>query len=327
MRSPETAREIPGLVAAGILAPGAAAPLLARARGELVPARAELRALAGLAVTLLVTGAGLLIRAFHDRLGALPIALLLAGATALALWAARRRSPGFTWARQERADWLLDALVLLAIGLAGGTLAWIEVHFTPLGADWPLHLLVVSLLAGALAIRFDSLAAWTLALSTFAAWRGVALAPRAEVVDAAFSADRSGSLRLNLLLCALLFLALGRLAVRFERKAHFEPATTFLGVLAAALVPLPGLADSGSWPLWALALAALGAAAGAWAFLRRRRALLALGALALYVAMTRALFALPNAAGFGCFWFALSTVGAIVLLVVVQRRFAREEEP
>ncbi len=325
MPSPETARALPELVAAGILGPAQAAPLLARARGELVAVRAELRTLAGLAVTLLVSGAGLLIRAFHDRLGALPIALLLAGATALALVAAWRRSPGFAWARQERADWLLDALVLLTIGLAGGTLAWIEVHFTPLGADWPLHLLAMSLLAGALAVRFDSLAAWTLALSTFAAWRGVALAPRADVIDAAFAADRGGSLRLNLALCALLFVALGRLAVRFDRKAHFEPATTFLGALAAALALLPGLAESGWWPLWAVALAVLGAAAGGWAFRRRRRALLALGALALYVAMTRALFALPNAAGFGCFWFALSTVGAIALLVIVHRRFAREE--
>ncbi len=325
MPSPEAARAIPELVAAGVLSPEQAAPLLARARGELVPVRAELRTLAGVAVTLVVTGAGLLVRELRDALGDLPIALLLIAATALALFAARRRSPGFTWARPERPDWLLDALVLLAIGLAGGSLAWIEVHFTPLGADWPLHLLAMSLLAGALAIRFDSLAAWTLALSTFAAWRGVSLAPRADAFDRAFDPAGSGALRLNLLLCALLFLALGWLAVRFDRKAHFEPATTFLGVLAAALVPLPGLAESGTWPLWALALAALGAAAGSWAFRRRRRALLALGALALYVAMTRALFALPFAAGIGCFWFALSTVGAIVLLVVVHRRFAREE--
>lgn len=325
MSSPETARAIPDLVAAGVLTPEQAAPLLAAARGEVVPVRAELRALAGLAVTSLVSGTGLLIRERYDELGALPVALLLAGAIGAALVAAWRRSPAFAWGRHDRPDWLLDALVLLALGLAGAELAWLEVRFTPLGADWPLHLLAMSLLAGALAVRFDSLPAWTLALATFAAWRGVALTPTAAAVDRVLPRSGAGELRLELLLCALLFLILGRLARRFDRKAHFEPATTFLGVLAACLAALSGLGETHAWPLWALGLAGLGGGAAAWAFRRRRRALLALGALALYVAMTRALFELPGASDLGCFWFALSTVGAIVLLAFVHRRFADRE--
>ena len=325
MRSPEAARAIPELVAAGVLTPEQAAPLLAAARGDLVPVRTELRALAALAVTSLVTGAGLLIRERLDELGALPVALLLAVAAGAALVAAWRRSPAFGWGRHDRPDWLLDALVLLALGLAGAELAWIEARFTPLGADWPLHLLAMSLLGGALAVRFDSLPAWSLALATFAAWRGVALSPTAEAVESVLPRSGAGVLRLELLLCALLFLALGVLARRLDRKAHFEPATTFLGVLAAGLAATSGLGEARTWPLWALGLAALGAAATAWAFRRRRRALLALGALALYVAMTRALFELPGANDLGCFWFALSTVGAIVLLSVVHRRFADRE--
>lgn len=324
MRSPETARAIPDLVSAGLLSPERAAPLLAAARGDLVSVRAELRTLAGLAVALLLGGAGALIAQLDAAIGPLVVSIALALATALALVAAWRRAPAFTWGRDERSDWLLDALVLLTIGLAGAELAWIEVHDTPLGANWPAHLLVVSLVAGALAVRFDSLAAWSLALSTFAAWRGVALTPTAATVDRAFSSHATGSLRANLLLCAALFAVLGLLSRRLDRKAHFEPATTFFAVLAAGLGLASGLDSHGNWPLWTLALAILGGGVAGWAFRRRRRALFALGALGLYVAMTRLLFALPFAEGIGCFWFAASTVGAIVVLVVVHRRFERE---
>jgi len=323
MRSPEAARAIPELVAAGVLKPDQAAPLLAAARGEVVTVRAELRWLAGLSVTLLTGAAGLLIRDYHDAIGPLGIALLLGLAAALALVFAFRRGAPFTWDRDPGPDWLLDGLVLLAIGLLGADLAWIEIHFTPLGAGWPYHLLAMSLLTGALAVRFDSAPAWSLALATFAAWRGVSIVPGAAALESALGRG-DGPLRRELLFCALLFFLLGRAAERFRRKSHFEPATTFLAALAAALAATAGLA-AGNWEVWALALAALGAAAAAWAFRRRRRALFALGALALYVATTRALFALPFGPSLGCFWFAASTVGAIVLLVAVHRRFRAAE--
>jgi hypothetical protein len=323
MRSPEAARAIPELVAGGVLSPERAAPLLAAARGEIVTVRAELRALFGLAVTLATAGAGLFVKEYRDALGPTTVAALLTAATALALLVLFRREPRFDWGRNAAPDWTSDGLVLLAIGLAGADLAWIEIHFTPLGADWPLHLFAMSLLSGALAVRFDSIPAWSLALSTFAAWRGVALMPVAAF-DTAFGSG-AGRFRFELLLVAGVFFALGRFAERTGRKAHFEPATTFLALVAAASGLAAGLAESGTWPLWALALTALGGGAAAWAFRRRRRALFALGSLALYVALTRGLFALPFAELFGCFWFAFSTVGAIVLLVLVHRRFRDEE--
>jgi hypothetical protein len=323
MQSPEVARAIPGLVAAGLLSPERAAPLLAAARGDLLSVRSELRALAGLAVALLLAGAGALIARLDAAVGPLVVAVALALAALVTLAVAWRRSPGFTWGRDGQGDWLLDALVLLAIGLLGAELAWTELKFTPLGANWPAHLLVMSLVAGALAVRFDSLAAWSLALSTFAAWRGVAVLPTAASVERVVFGRHDEVLRANLLVCAVLFAALGVLARRFDRKAHFEPATTFLAVLAAGLALARGLDEAGRWPLSALALALLGGGVAAWAFRARRRALFALGALGLYVAMTRLLFALPFADGLGCFWFALSTVGAIVILVAAHRRFER----
>jgi len=323
MRSQEAARAIPELVAAGVLRPEQAAPLLAAARGEVVTVRAGLRWLAGLSVALLTGAAGLLIRDYHDAIGPLGIALLLGLAAALALAFAFRRGAPFTWGRDPGPDWLLDGLVLLAVGLLGADLAWIEVHFTPFGAEWPYHLLAMSLLTGALAVRFDSAPAWSLALATFAAWRGVSIVPGAAALESALGRG-DDPVRPQLLLCAALFFVLGRLAVRFGRKAHFEPATTFLALLAAALATSTALV-SADWAIWNLTLATLGSTAAVWAFRARRRALFALGALALYVAMTRTLFALPFGPSLGCFWFAASTVGVIVLLVAVHRSFRAAE--
>ena len=177
MKSPEVARALPAMVAEGLLTPEQAAPLLAAARGDLVSVRAELRALLGLAVTALTAGVGMWIVEYRERLGPLAIAVLLGLAAAAILILLVRRSPPFTWARAEGRDWTIDGLALLAIGLIGAEIAWIETQFAALGPSWAHHLLLMSLVTGALAIRFDSIPTWTLALATFAAWRGVALMP------------------------------------------------------------------------------------------------------------------------------------------------------
>lgn len=320
MPSPEVARAIPEMVRDGVLSPERAAPLLAVARGDLVTVRAELRALVGLGVLLVTTGVGLFLEEHHGALGPGVIALLLALAAGGCLLAVARRSPAFTWQRVPEPDWIVDGLLLLAIGLLGAELAWIELQFTPLGAHWSWHLLLMSAVTAALAVRFDSVAAWALALSTFAAWRGVAVAPTAQNLERAIFRGE-GALRWNLLFCAALFAALGWAFDRADRKRHFEPATTFLAALAAGVAFASGLGEAALWPLWALALAALGFGVARHALARRRLGLFALGGLGLYVGATRFLFEIPGWYGLGCFWFAATSVGAVVVLVVVHRRF------
>lgn len=325
MHSPEVARALPGMVAEGLLTPEQAAPLGAIARGEVVSVRAELRALLGLAVTALLAGLGIWIAENREQLGPVPIAAALGLAAAAVLVVVRRRSPPFTWQRAGERDWTLDGLLLLAIGLIGADLGWIESQFTALGESWPLHLLLMSLITGALAVRYDSLPAWSLALATFAAWRGVALIPASAGALERTLFAREDRLRGELLLLGACFFVLGRLAERFDRKRHFEPATTLLALLVAGLGLASGLAEDGSWPLWALLLAGLGAGGALWALRRRRRWLFALSVLWAWIAVTRTVFELPGAEFLGCFWPMGSTAGAIVLLVFVHRRFQREE--
>ena len=131
-----------------------------------------------------------------DRIGPVAIVAALWLAAAIALLWALRHAPPFSWGRVcLRPTWPSTTSCCSGVLLTGAALAYLEVQFTPLGAAWSAHFLVMSLFAGALAVRGDSRMVAGIALSTFAAWRGVAASP----LERAFwtSGGATGPLRLN----------------------------------------------------------------------------------------------------------------------------------
>ena len=173
MRSREVAAAIPKLVEKGLLSPDTAAPLLRSARGELLSVRGELRAVFYVGVLAVVGGVSLLVKENLDRIGPVTIAVAIGLAAAVCLaWTLRRALP-FTWQRSESSDWAFDFLLLLGILLLGADLAYVEAESTPFGDAWSYHLLFMSLVTGAFAVRCDSRTAWSLAFSTVRrlAWR------------------------------------------------------------------------------------------------------------------------------------------------------------
>lgn len=318
MPSPEVAEAIPRLVREGVLTPAQAAAPLRAARGELLSIRGELRAVLYLGVILIVAGVSLLVKENLDRLGPATIAAAIGLAAAACLGWTLYRAPPFSWGRAESPDWSFDYLLLLGVLLLGADLAYVEAKFTPLGPDWSHHLLLMAAITGGLAIRCDSRLCWSLALSGFAAWRGVA----ASRVGSELFAPESSRLRIELLVCGLAFAAVGLALRRFDRKAHFEPLTTFLGALATlAGLGLFALDPDGPWIAWALLFLAVALALALVALRFRRFGLFALGAVAAYGAATRLFFQVSADPFFGCLWFAGSSVAMIALLVFVQWRF------
>lgn len=318
MRSPEFAEALPGMVREGVVSPEEAAAPLRAAKGELLSIRGELRALLYFGVLVLMAGVSLLVKENLDRIGPVGIATGIGLASAACLGWALRKAPPFSWSRAESTDWSFDYLLLLGILLLGADLAYIEVKFAALGHDWSGHLLLMSVVTAALALYCDSRMSWTLALSTFAAWRGVAAF---RVFDEAGDHGLV-SLRLNLILCGVVFVALGLALRKFDRKAHFEPITTFLGSLALlAGVGLFALDPTGAWIPWALVFLAIAVSLALIALRFRRFGLFALGAVASYAALTRLAFEVARDEFFGCFWFASTSTGMVILLFLVQRRF------
>jgi hypothetical protein len=183
-----------------------------------------------------------------------------------------RFSPGEVASPNLASDYvLLPGVLLLAADLA-----YVEARFTPLGDAW--HFLVVALLAGALAFRYDSRSLFSLALASVAAWRGVSVS--VDALRLALPGGAPEPVRRNALACGGAFLLVGLLLGRGRLKAHFEGVATHLGALLGLGAVLSGSGiRSGAELLYSLSLLLASAALAVLAALRPRFSLFALGTL------------------------------------------------
>jgi hypothetical protein len=284
--SPEVVDALAALRDAGVLAEAEAVRPGRAARGELVSVRAELRAALYLGVLLLVSGVGLLLRENVERIGpsAIAGAVGLAAGACLA-WAWRRAAPA-SWGAAVSTHPAFDYVLLLGALLAGADLAWVEAQTKLLGPAWPLHLLVVALFYGALAYRFDSRMLLSLALASFAAWRGVSL----SLAHASLGPGDVVRLRAEALATGALFAAVGIASARAGKKAHFEDVWVNAGVLLVFGGLLSGVFTGEPWTPWLGALLVVAAAIAAAAYRWKRTLPFAQAVLAAYLGLMRAVF-------------------------------------
>jgi hypothetical protein len=319
--NPDVVSAVEHLERRGVLAAGQAERFGRVARGDLVSVHADLRLLLYAGVLVTMAGVGVVVAQNLDRLGPVAIGVALGlSAAACLLWAAGRAAP-FSWGEAAASHLALDYILLLGVLLTGATLAYVEANFTALGAAWPWHLFLVSLLAGGLAFRFDSRVVFSLALSTFAAWRGV----RTSLLDTLLW-SRASALRLEMAVCGVLFVGLGAALLRTGRKPHFEPAAVHLGwlLVLAALVSGSGT-ETGAELGYALAVLATGAGLAAGGFANRRFSLFVMGVLGAYAGVSLLFLRLDPGAILGAFWFFASSVGLLWGLFVVHRRMSVAE--
>jgi len=172
---PDLVDAVDRLSAEGVI-PAPAAPRLSRiVRGELASLRAEMRTLLYAGVTLVTAGAGLFVKQHYRQIGPVAITAALSLAAAACLATVARRSPPFSWRRVAPPGIAFEYVLLLGILLLGSDLAYVESQFRLLGPEWPYHLLLYAAIALVAAYRFDSPSVLSIALASFAAWRGVAV--------------------------------------------------------------------------------------------------------------------------------------------------------
>lgn len=321
--NPDVAQAVPRLVERGILPAEPGRRLERVARGELLSVEPELRLVLYLGVLLIVGGVSLLVKENLDHIGPATIAVGLALAAAVPLVWVVRKAPPFSWGEQSSPHLAFDYMLLLGVLLAGADLAYVEWRFTPLGENWPWHLLLMSLFCGGLALRYDSRTLVSLALSSFAAWRGVAVGLKAAV--GVFDRSTvSTVVSWNALGCGVLFVLLGWGLAKSGRKPHFEPVATHLGwlLVLGAMSTLGGI--PGYRTVWAALLLVVGAGLAILSFRSGRFSLVALGTIAGYVGLTEVVLRwLPWSDGLGCAWFFWTAGAVVVLLVVAQRRMRK----
>ncbi len=316
--SPEVVEAVSVLHAAGVLTDAEAARTGRVATGALVSVRPEIRAALYLGVLLVVSGVGLLLRENVERIGpsAIAGAVGLAAGACLA-WAWRRAAPP-SWGRTDSTHPAFDYVLLLGALLAAADLAWVEAQTKLLGPAWPLHLLVVALFYAALAYRFDSRMLLSLALASFAAWRGVSL----SLAHASLGAGDDARLRAEALATGALFAAVGIAAARAGKKAHFEDVWVNAGVLLVLGGLLSGVFAAPEWPGWLAALLVIAAAVAAAAYRWKRTLPFAQAVLAAYLGLLRGVF---DAGGGGDEAFrllvaALLGCAALATVVLAHRR-------
>ena len=286
------------------------------ARRELVSVNPELRVLLYGGILVAMAGVGLLVKQNFERMGPLAIAGALAVAAAGCLfWVARRSAP-FSWRESPAPHFAFEYLLLLGVLLVGADLAYVEAKFTPLGDAWPWHLFAAAVVAAFLSVRYDSRIVFSLALTTFAAWRGVSV----MLLEKAFwsGTDAASSLRANAIGCGVVFLLLAAALVRLDRKAHFEPVAIHAGWILVLGALMSGL--SGDTPAFGLLLLLVGAGVGVFAFRHARFSLFVLGVLAAYAGLSALLLRThPGDAG-AALWFALSSLVVLGGLLAADRR-------
>jgi hypothetical protein len=323
MFSPDVASAVRVLGRDGVLTPGQATLFGRVARGELVSLSPVLHMLLYGGVLATTGGVALLLRGRVADLGPLTVALLL-GVVALAClgWVARV-SAGFSRGPVESQSIAFDYILLLGAILLAADLAWCEWHFTALGANWAWHLCLVSIIYATLALRFDSRVLFVLALTTFAAWRGVAVQ---SVEQAVFAWAGAGlPVRLNGLACGLLFIAVGQILLRRDFKAHFEPAAAFMGWGLLLLAVAAGTSTGSDPSLWLhrVALLVLGLFLAFRSSARGRFGLFVIGVLAAYVGFLTSTLPWVSGGAASALYVALSAIGLLILLLRVRARRAR----
>jgi hypothetical protein len=321
--SPDVAAAIDDLRQRGILTEARAALPRRVARGELLSVRGELGWLLYGGVSLVVAGAGLLVKQNLAAIGPLGIALGIGAAALVSLGWAARRAPAFSWGEAQSPSLARDYLLLLGLLLAGADLAFIEVQFTPLGAEWPWHFFIMSLVALAFAVRYDSRVALSLALSSFAAWRGVSV----SFQELGWWWESREALRVNMIVCGLAFVGLGALFVRTRRKAHFEPVATHLGwlLVLGALFAGQWQSDRGGGLAYAAMLLTVGGGLTWWALRRGRFPLFAMGVVGAYAGLCGfVLRGLVPGITLVFAWFAFSSLGVLAALVLGHRAIRRK---
>lgn len=324
MTSPDVAMAVERLRRDGVLTSEQSARMGRAARGELVSVRPELRLALYGGVLLVMAGVGLLVQENLDRLGPVAIAAGLWIAAGAALAWAFRHAPPFSWGPAASPHLAFDYILLLGVLLTGAALAYVEVKFTPLGAAWSLHLLVMSLFAAALAVRGDSRIVAGVALTTFAAWRGVSSSP----LHRSFWMTGAGEswVRTNALLTGIVFVALGYVLVRAERKSHFEPVAAHLGWLLILGAILSGMGEDGAaGTAFRLGLLVVGAGLAAGAFRSGRFPLFGMGLVAAYVGLSAFVLTAVSDAFLVFLWFTMTGIGMLVCLLVAQKAMRARE--
>ncbi len=314
--NPDVAAAVHRLVREEILTKDQALPLLREAKGDLVSVYQELRLVLYAGVLLVTAGVGALVLEHLDRFGPLAVAAALTIAVGACFFWVRRHAPPFFWGQAPSEDPAFDYILLLGVLLASADIAYIEAQFTPLGPNWPWHLFWASLFMIWASFRYDSRIVFSLALASFASWRGVSV----SFLESDFWSNFETSMRLNTASCGVLFVGGGLFLLHADAKKHFEPVATYLGWTLLLLSLASGtLTTEDSYSTFATFLLLVGSGLAVLSFVHRRFPLAAMGVASVYLGLSRVVVPKLESEGFVFLWFLVTSILIMIGLLWAYR--------
>lgn len=275
--------------------------------------------LSGLLYLGVLSVAGGLVWTFRDyvaSLGDVAILSILALLMALSFGYCVTRATPYSNDEIESPNLFFDYVLYFACLMFSATLAFIETRFG-IFHGWDTHLLVAAIVFGVLAYRFDNRFVLSLALSTLAGYLGLKL----DLFDT-LDDER---VRLLAMLYGAFLIGIGVLLNRQGIKKHFLDVYLQLGANAILLATISGVLAPGlGWVYLAILLVM--AAASIYLGVRYNRfAFVAYGTLYGYAGLSIRLLDFVGSPTLALAYFVVTGSIIVIALVVLARRFGRDE--
>jgi hypothetical protein len=301
---------------AGIISAQQAETLSGLARRDRVSVYLELSALLYLGVLFLVGGLGWTFREYVADLGDAVILSALSLVAAAAFYYCFTRAMPYAHDKVEPPSLAFAYVLYLGCLVLSSEAAYLEYRFE-IFRSWHHHLLLGAVVFAALAYRFDNRFVLSLALSGLAGWLGLRIAS----IDVA----PTDALRGAALLYGAFTAGLGSWLARQGVKPHFLDVYLHLAANVVLAALASGIAEPSTGLAYLTALIVLAGAAAAFGIMQRRFAFVAYGTLYAYGAVS--VKVLEQIGGMTAYLFYQVVTGTMVLvaLVVVARRFGRDE--
>jgi hypothetical protein len=303
--------------AAGVITPEQHASLAGLVRHDRFSLYVEIHAVLYLGVVSMVGGFLWTFRDSLANLGHAAILSLFALLISASFYYCFTRGRPYSNDEVEQPSLVLDYVLYFGCLMFAGMLAYLEVQMGVFGG-WETHLLLASIVFGALAYRFDNRFVLSLALSTLAAYLGLTL----ELFDA-FEATNTHRLRAYAMGYAVFVAGFGYGLYWKGIKRHFLDVFLHLGANAFLLAALTGVTDREFGFLYLALLLPLAAALIYLGVRFDRFAFVAYGTLYGYAGVSALVLSEMRSATLGLFYLVVTGSLVVVALVVMARRFAR----
>ncbi len=282
----------------------------------------ELRTLLYLGITLLTGGLGVLIYQNLESIGHGVIVALIAIITLACFGFAFWKRESFTWSEVKNPHHFSDFVLLLGCTSFLILEGYLQFQYDLFGLKYGLVTFIPAVLFLFGAYFFDHRGVLSMAITAFASWVGVSIAPFSVLEKNDFSAP---NFLFTAIVLGLVLSALGLISEYKNLKKHFSFTYLLLGSNLTLIAALTGMFSHENWFIYAFITLAL--CVGLFLYARKTQSyiFLLMGTIYGYIALTYMLFKIAEAMGndvvfmFAMYYFLLSGVGVIVFLMKIKK--------